>query len=437
MEAEETTTQKVPLSKRLKGVLLIALILFSSFLFMTAFVLKISRAATTIYEVQNVIYINATGVSASATGQEPSYQTLKIVVGKQTDVQGKIQTLDYNETEDTGDTTFTYTSSEQYYMFKDLTNFDDPYYYVGNIPITPEADKYVGYRFANGTTMLVNASTWKHYFPIGTIGASVQERTLYFNSPQTYAQAYCSRNGYSYLNVINSTYEEHINYNALNTYRSRFLESRMVILDSESQTLNSSSNMHQESLSALAIIGVVIFSFFAGGIITNLLHDIFSPDTNYEIGADEPPEAPKGGEPPSDNITLGLINLTQHAIDRFGESVDIALAAFINGSISFEQYMAIVDKLGSWYFGAVNATVVNIQEIYNRYYNYSEAAYDKYTKAYDSYAASFQASWTDWLTTIIILVIVIVVIVIVYKFITRKGISQKDMPVCPFIIANN
>ncbi|NHJ25967.1 MAG: hypothetical protein EAX89_15425 [Candidatus Lokiarchaeota archaeon] len=419
MEAEETRTQKVQLSKRLKGVLMIGLILFSSFLFMSVFVVKVSRAATSIYEVRNVIYINATGISVSDSNHEPTYQTLKIVIGKQMDVKGGLSTLDFNETEDTGDTAFTYTGSQQYYMFKDMNNFDDPYYQVGDLQATPNTARYVGYQFVNGTTMLMNASTWKSYFSRGMIGASIQERTLYFRSPQTYARSYCSANGYSYANVINSTYEESINYNALNTYRQQLLDTKMFIMDTGEEANISSSNLKQKNwyLGLTAVVGIICP--IAGLVMLGLYTANIAGGTTSQPA---PPDPPPALDPPSEEVE-GLINLTQTAIERFGDSVDLALQAYLNGSITFTEYITIVNLLGAWYFGAVNVTTKSVEDILARYYNSTESMYETYAGAYETYASVFQASWTDWLTTILILIIVIVILVIIYKVVS-KNVSQ-------------
>lgn len=398
--------------QKIKGILMIFLILLSFFSIIPMLFLQTSFAQTQVYQVTNTIWINATGISPSSLGDEPNFQPIKCVVSQTARrSDGGVSSL-ANE----GDRGFSPTVSQEYLMFKDLTQAyslsTDP-----NFPLTTNAERYVGLQWYNGTMNLTAMENVRGLLPAAPIGASVQEVALVFDTPAKYAEDYCLANGYTYQNVINSTYEQSININHLNTYRSKFLQS--VMYTGEKVGVGASSldaDVHQSIIGiddayyvAMLVLGI---SIIVGLVV-------------YALTYVAPPELMTVDSPSTDP----LVNMTIIAMERFSHDSDQALQAYINGSLSWDQYIWIINTYFSFYSGLVNATTFTTADLWRDYYNTSETLYNTYADMYDKYTQTFAASWTDWLTTILILIIIIIVCFIIYKVVARKkGIDAASMP---------
>lgn len=392
-----------------------ALLLVSSFLFIPTLFLQQSFANTTIFTVKNKIYINATGISPSAN-EEPQFVTLELEVSQSANRDGTGSLQIQGE----GDTTFTPSEEQEWNLFKDMKRVitSDPTDYF-----EPVANmiSYFGFPFINGSLNCspIAGSYLESQMPAVSIGSMVNDVMLIFESPATYAASYCSANGYTYLNVINATYEQVIDFNAINTYRSRFLESAMYTLTDNStlalESSNSNSTMSTQGFwdtvgTILYIVGAVVISpvLLTLGLALNTIPTGSSP---------APPSPPPELDPPPANE---IENMTIVAIQTFGHSADEALTAYLNGTIDFATYQAIVQQLGEFIFGGLNNSVIVLEDLWRDYYNTSESMYNTYSDMYDNYLEAFSASWTDWLRLLLIIIVVIIVLVIVYKFISVK-----------------
>lgn len=391
--------------KQMKGVLIIALLLVSAFLSIPTLFLQQSFANTTIYTVNNEIWINATGISPSGDG-EPTYLELKLDVSQSADNDGNVHTA-ANE----GDRAFSPSQRQEWLLFKDITRIssENPTDYYA---MDSNAARYFGFQYANNTMNCssIPGSYFESRLPAVSIGSSVREVTLLFDKPAVYAEAYCLDNGYTFLNVINASYEQVINYNALNTYRSKILETTMMTLEDTSLT---GTGLQQQGWlgDLLIIVGLVTMcpTLIVMGIGVTAL------ETPQGTTAD-PPILLELDPPPANAIE----NMTIVAINRFADFAEQALEAFLNGTIDLATYMAIVDQAGGFIFGALNNSVTVLEDLWRDYYNVSERLYDTYADMYDKYLQSFSASWTDWLTLMLIIIVVIMVLVIIYKVVSRK-----------------
>lgn len=398
---------KVKGKHRAKSILLLSIVTISLFSFVPTAFISASFAQVTVFAVNNEIWINATGISPSSeTGQ--NFIELKLVVSQQLDTKGEVR-ITANE----GDRAFTPLARDDFLLFKDLRRSytNDP---NDIINLAPNCERYFGFHYNNNSLNLssIPNSYFEALLPAVPFGASVQETYLVFNSPASYAEDYCLQNGYTYLNVINASYEKIVNYQALNTYRSRLLQTAMYTLEDTSlseSSIQASGEVHSESFT-LAAIGICLaVAALIWGI--SYLIDVLTPDPPA------PPAPPAPLDPPPANE---IENMTKIAIETFGRSAEAALAAFLNGTISLEAYLAIINALDNAIFGGLNSSIISLEGLWRDYYNVSESMYDTYSGMYDNYLEAFSATWTDWFLPILIMIIVIIILVIVYKVVSRK-----------------
>lgn len=386
---------------------MLSLLLVSAFSFIPTLFLQRSFADTTIYTVTNKIWINATGISPSGIGGTEFVQ-LELEISQAAEHDGTVH-ITANE----GDRMFTPIESQEWLLFKDLTRSltSDPTDYV-----EPASNmvSYFGFPFINGSLNCspIANSYFESRMPATSFGSSIRETFLLFDAPAQYAAAYCTANGYTYQNVINSTYEQIINFNAINSYRSRLLETAMYTIEDTSLSVSSSSSNSTVSTEGvgnlLVLVGLCLFSgvIMMAGLMVGIDGTSASP----------PSPPPELDPPPATEIE----NMTIWAFETFGASVQVALEAYLNGTIDFVTYQAIVQQLGKLVFDGLNNSVVTLSDIWRDYYNTTAAMYDTYAKMYDNYLEGFSASWTDWLTLVLIIIVVIIVLVIVYKVISNK-----------------
>lgn len=409
--------------KQVKGALLITLFIVSAFIFVPTLFLQKAFANTTIYTVNNIIWINATGISPSSENGTPTSLELKLEVSQSANNGGDIIHTTANE----GDRGFAPSQRQEWLLFKDMirsTTTDPSDYY------TPASnmERYLGFYYANNSLNLssIPGSYFEANLPAISIGANVREVTLLFDKPAVYAAAYCAANGYTYQNVINSSYEQIINYNALNTYRSKLVETTMMTLEDTSLT---GSSIHQQGWVGnwLMLVGMVttcptlILIGMGVGAIENLPGTIATaPEQAHEL------------DPPPANA---IENMTITAMELYTRFAEQALAAYLNGTIDLATYLAIVDQFGGTLFGALNNSITVLEDLWRDYYNVSERMYDTYADMYDNYLQSFSASWTDILTMLLILVIVIIVLIIIYKVVSKKT-ADSAVNAPQFIVAS-
>lgn len=398
--------------KRMNGMLIVSLLLISTFIFIPTLFLQRSFASTTIYTVNNEIWINATGISPSAEGEQ-QFVELKLDVSQQADQNGEIYTS-ANE----GDRGFTPSARQEWLLFKDIlreTTNDPTDYFTAKSNMV----SYFGFQFVNNTLncSAISGSYLESQLPAVSIGAAVREVMLVFDAPATYAAAYCTANGYTYQNVINASYEQVINFNALNSYRSDYLYSAMYTLEdptlgATAQDIINQQNDPVNKYRAAQISGSILFGY------------LWEPSI-------EAPQLYEIDPPPANEIE----NMTIVAMETFGHSADLALEAYINGTISLQDYLAIINALGEQIFGALNNTIIQLDDLWREYYNVSESMYNTYSGMYDNYLQAFSATWTDYLSLFLMIIVVVIVLVIVYKLISKKT-GNGGSASAPTVIVN-
>lgn len=426
--------------QRLHGIIIIALLLSSNVFFISTLTLQQSFAAVSIYEVNNDIFINATGISASGEGTES--KILKLTIKKTVDSEGNMHTTAYNATEDMDDGAFSPYTSQQYLAFSDITEnlrSQSLTKSVGQhqLVISADTDRWIGQQYANGTVIAANARGFMDAMggaPASAIGASVQQKTVVFESPTYYANEFCNANGYSFLNVINSTYSRNINYPALNSFRSEFLGETMMIYNAstyqdKNETIQGSAIYQQDGgATAFAVTIIAIVAILGLNVLGQRL-GWWAEGSFYGIGG-HGPTAPLllNVSDPSD-ASDDIANVTQAAIDFWSNYVDQAWDAYNNGTITFDQLTVILAMAGQSVNDLVSNATVSILGLWNRYYNTSEDIYDTYAGLYELYAAAFEVKWTDWLTTMMILACIIIGLIVVYKIVSRKKSVDAGVPV--------
>ena len=394
--------------KKLKAAALMAILIVHCYCLLFTVSVHKTFAATDTYSVENVVWINATGI-----GKAPgSWELIKLTIRE--------EPKDVPDTKASSETTFKPNGTDDRMGLMDLNERQelDPgiMEFAGEqFKVTKDTSWGVGERYYNGTMIVVNSSEYYASFQRVEQSYPIKEKLILFDCPKNYAERYCDEGDYTLNNIMNSTYVETYDSEALNLFESRLVKTDYIItapintsaLEAREQLLQYGGTLVQPKLIGwfvlLAVALAVIIGYFVG---------------DYFIEAKRIEELEKTRR----HIEDLRYNATIHAIDATTEiQLDIVgkraaaqaeiLEMFENGSITYEQCCALLDRIDAQYDNMLDNRTANIEDVLDNYYEHTD------------YVAGLGigTSWTDYLYWIIILIVVLFSIYMVYTIIKRKG----------------
>jgi len=269
--------------------------------------------------------------------------------------------------------------------------------------------------FLNGTPLVLNASTFFGVgFPQTTPGFSLIEKSLVFESPLNYVEAYCDAEGWTLVEIINSTYEREHNFNTMNLFRSQLVKQDTVIfVENETETMARSGQISTMALgtATLILIICIIVALTATAILVPWLLArearlglTSSTDANKDVFDDT-----------LDVLEDFLDTMTANkAFER-----DRAYWLLANSTITFEQYLFLLQEIDASYNPLINTALTDISAITTAFFNATSDLYGKFAAALADIT-----SWSSWIDLLIMLIIIIVVIYFVYVLISKfRGAS--------------
>lgn len=400
------------------------LLLSAIFVFVPSIFLQRSFADQSLYTVTQTTFINATGIGIDAEGQSKQV-TIKLQVSQTVKPNG-LTVLDYNATEDTGDSPFAARVGDEFLAFQAIEENQKPAVrQIIGLGTTMTLDmRYAQFgiaeRYANGTAIGVNSSEYYSHFRHVDMGVSSVERTLMFDSPDNYAFEYCDANGYFFNNVINSTFEESYNIAGMNALRTNLVKTDMILYEPSDTSLNESS-IHQQSLLAGGLIVVAIIciaAFFSSPYIVEGVRLVVAGGTaRYQAIADA-------------IATITAINAEKEAQLQLSRDIAAFQATLLemvnNETITVEEAIILNNEMGYPMIAALNNRSTNINDLLSGYYSHVENQWDKY-------GTIFKTSWTNWLYPVIIAALVIIALLIAIKLMSRK---KEPASAYPTLIVN-
>lgn len=363
-------------------------------------------AAGNVYTVDYTVWINATGISPSALGDQ-DFKAIKLVVSK------SLAADQLHSSADEGDRPFVPDALTQINMFQDaMENQQKPggnrKNFAGVTVDMSNVQFGILESYVNGTTVGENSSEFFANFnkPYGVF-SSVIERQLFFDSAENYAGEYCDLNGYTYQNVINATFQESWNPALINYYRSQLIKTDMMLTTAPPSRGNfSASSVHQNWIGAVIAIGIIVFLILTGPQLAQIIGTTVMAIHQATMDAAVTIEDIQAEK----EIELDLVNSMDANIALIMELVE-------NGTISLEAGLAAIAQLNAPYQDQLNNRTHNIKNILSDYFGHVENQWDKY-------ATMFSTSWTDWLLPILGLIVAIIILVIIYKVVSRKKEGQ-------------
>lgn len=378
------------------------------------------QASETVYEVSQITWINATTISPSNKDLlgSPQYKEIKIVISKSMSADGNVHQSD------TGSGGFTPDTQLQSYTWMEMMDRQSPGI-LGQKMIGAATLDFTNTEFGilesyvNGTQRAVNSSDFFTNFEQITSGGPAIEKILSFDSPYNYANEYCYVNGYTFNNIINSTYEEVWAPDTLNTMRSRLLKTDIMITEvtphERGSWVEASGDVKPccDPITAAILIGIaiavvicIVTPYCASAAVECTRLTQAGLTARDQIQADK--EVALAAIDAEKEVQLALIAAQ-------AENQRLILEMVNNGTISVEDAIMLSDGLNYPYQQQLNNRTDNIEEILDDYFSHVENQWDKY-------GTIFASSWSDSLVLILVLCIVvgcmILAIVIIYK---KKG----------------
>lgn len=379
-------------------------------------IMQRALASEELYSVDMITYINATGIGVS--GENNTFSTIRLVVSKTMEPDG-ISTL-YNATEDTGTSPFVAQQGMEFLAFQDLEENQKPHVSTvfGLTVDLRNAQFGMKETYANGTAIAVNSSDFYTNFKHVEMGVSSVEHTLMFDSPANYAYQYCSDNGYSFNNVINSTFEETYNVAGMNALRTNLVKTDIMLFEPTDTSLNASS-MHEQVLDPWTWVAIAI-------VVVICITAILTAPAWFELGRLAIVGETVRYQAMVDSIAaIAAINAEKEVQLQLSRDIAAFQATLLelvgNGTITIEEAIALNQAMGYPMIEVLNNRSTNIETLLNDYFSHVENQWDKY-------GALFKTSWTNWIFPIIVLAIILIGLLVTYRLVKGKKTPENSAP---------
>jgi len=413
-KCEQKTSWKQRILK-FKSLILTVMLLIQLFGLVSFIGIRAVNAQTEYYSMSNVVYGNYTGLGALDENGTQTFFIERIEIDK----NGIITDTHGGKMKSQAD--FQARGSVRTVEFQSFTEFYDQ----ANNPVAVIADEQIslvgtqfGYfeHYANGSYIGVNSSDFFSNFDYSKTSAPVEKEIIYFDSPYNYAYEYGQQNGYTLINVVNSTYDE--NWSPQNL---AFLQSQLVQTDyllcnpiANISGLGGSGEIHQQitGLEIALIVAIIVSAvmFFL---------------TFEDIGR----MALIGHQATLDQqVTLTAINAERDVQLAQTQSVSEKQATILemvnNGTITIEEAQALLSAIGSSY-EFINNRSTNFDDLVDQYYDHVD---DQWSNHYSPLLS--QTSWVNYIWLIITLIIIGLVLYAIYRVFGSKS-KETKMVVMP------
>ncbi|MHA1403778.1 MAG: hypothetical protein ACTSSI_08440 [Candidatus Helarchaeota archaeon] len=415
MQELEPKPPKIRKLTKLKSASLITLILCHLFAaLIVGGVVRPALASSEIYSVQNTIYLNVTEpwLGASSSDGDPPADINTKVISLTVKDDGSVTAPGMMHIQDEGGLGFTpeVQQSLQGLVMQqhDLSPGVQSISVGGKTIDISRADRKVGSvdYFGNFTLREPENLIWGQ---ADLLSAPVIKKSVLFDSPENVAQSFCAANGYTLVNIVNSSYDETVNTNLLNLYNIKPAEHEIILYDTTG-SLNTSSYSTQIAGITAAVIIIVV-----GMVIAGL--------TIYGIAATQQWAAVEHHRIDA-MVTIKGIEaqqaIAEHASDNLLDWQKYILDAYTDGNLTWDEAMSFLQAGGAPYSNVLGNASTNIENILDTYYEHVREQYPQY-----SLGAGFSYSWTDVLFWIVIAIIAGFSIYIVYVLIKRWGNKQE------------
>lgn len=401
---------------KLLAVGLLALIICHSCCIMGAlgFQRAFAEAAPETYTMTNIIYINATGLGRTT----PEIMRLEISETPQEIPWTKDGPI---ESKGIGSDLFAPNASVDVWRITDIyerQSIGNTLDILGQSVNATGAAIGIAFAFNNEIVAMNSSDFYACGFSQPALSVPAIEKVLVFKSPADYAAEYCTDNGYTLRNIINSTYLHEYDMDTLNFFQSQLVKEDLVIIryNSTEETLSRPNleqfggSLVQDSkfweIIAVGIAIAIISYFFLVPMLTNLFNDQMALEglkLTLKDNADRFADAL--------NTTN---NLADHMLTDKNAQRQLAMNFFANGTISWEQLQYLLRQIDNSYNPLINNCTRNIVDMLNAYYNASAGNYRDYLDGIADFT-----SWSNWIYDIIILAVSLIAIYFVYTLIAK------------------
>lgn len=377
-----------------------------------------AAAAPDTYIMQNIIYINATGLGKTTP------EIKRIVISeslKSSEIPLKgigVEDFDVNTSTDVD-------------LFQSLYEYQDESATSVNLldmDVNCTGAEYAICNSFNNELVPINTSDWYALgFNQPDLTFPVLKRTLFFKSPLVYAQEYCADNGYVFRNIINSTYYQEYNMNTLNTFKSSLVKTDIALIGyNESEVMATELKQIGGKLAVVPLkqgweilaVGIVLI-FFAVFFVKPLIEQWLNDQAALK-GLKEVNEANYQALALGVNTTKSLAD---HMLADKNAQRQLVINFYANGTISWEQLQYLLQQIDYSYNPLINNCTFNIAQMVAAYFNSTVNAYGEYTQALANVT-----SWTDWIWDVIYLVAALMVAYIVYSIVSKRKAASQSGP---------
>lgn len=374
-----------------------------------------AAAAPDTYAVNNLIYINRTGLSKDGvlrdeiecitiTQHAKSIDPFQKAKGFDSDAYAPVEFTDTNKIGD----------------IYEYQGAGDTMTFAGYTLDISQMQNAIGLDFINQTVPINSSDFFGCGFNQEPTSFPAMEKALIFDSPLNYALAYCADNGYVLRYIVNSTYENTYNMDTLNTYQSTIISHNMISYVNTTMSMSPTDRLgaYGKSLNdvkcpwcfPIALLALLVV--FAIPVVTTFIDDFFAKKALLELTAQN-------------------AKVLANAIDKVSDLADNMLADktaerqlvmnfYANGSISWSQLQYLLQQIDASYNPLINNCTANIALMVSAYFNSTVGLYGEYTQGlFDA------SSWTNWIWDIIYLIVALIIAYIVYVIISKvKGAQQ-------------
>lgn len=373
-----------------------------------------ATAAPGTYSATNIIYINATGLGR--TGSEIKRIEITETAKDNTPIDLPIKGLPISKgiASRPFDENISTQINAMQSIYKDQSS--NTINLFGVAVNATGAQRVIGSMY-NNAIIPVNMTDWY------AMGASQPplaypnaEKTILFKAPYDYAQEYCTHNGYAFHNIVNSSYYQKYDMNALNNFHSQLLKTEMLVIRynrTSPDAMNKYSDEPTKFWGAVAagIIIILVLVFFVAPLIQTWMADYWD-----NVGFQQDLAAKHQGLVAGINATTYLAALAQTNKQAARTQ---AIAMYNNNTIDWGKLQYLLTQIDISYNPSINNATVDIQKMIQDYYNSTSNDFNKYLDA-----IALNSSWSDTIMDLIYLIAAVVVAYLVIAIIGKfKGAS--------------
>lgn len=420
MQEQSNRPKRVPLKRSALFLTLVILVHSIAIVYIAGFI-RPAFAQTQVYTVELNIFMNVSEpwVGPGAEGSEPpsiqQFRTIKLTVNEQGEMRssdGVVQICS-----DEGDIGFTPVAQQNAMGLieaNQLADADGQVIRFGSYRLSTAGMSYkfgdIGYD-GNYTLRDYDEFLAQNYAVAPTLANPVVEKTIVFDSPANYADEFCADNGYTLLNIINSTHEQTIDTAKLNLYGAKAEELELLIIDHEAGSADVNCSSTQDlgaSAIAIIVIGIVVSVAILGFIYA----PVVERTAHHAIAAMTTIQGLRAEVDIQNHLTEGLTAYQNHVLEMYA-----------NGQITWAECCTLLEIGGGQYTTVMQNRSTNIAQILGQYY-------EDIAIPYGDMATGFKFSWTDIFWWILIAIIAGLGIYAVYAVIKHWS-NKRELKVVP------